>query len=346
MPVRAWRPVPVRRAACRAAIPSSIPARNDPLRNGRQLSAEAGCLQRPQRPLERRPGAAARLVQAVERGIRRLAGSRVLSGVLPSTAEASSTSRMSSTIWNARPMWVPYSPTASRTSPVAPAMAAPASARREAARRSCGRASHAGRSRRVEWPRLPPREGRGPGRRPCLLSPQRRRRCESPRACGAPARVSAIASGTARLAREQRERVRQQRVAGENRHAFAVNDVRRGPAAPQCVVVHRGEVVVHQRIGVNHFERTRRRERQVPGRVSVLAVPFGDSLRRRESQDGTQPLAAGEDAVAHRLGHHGGRRARLRKEPLERRIDGFAARGEPRVERGGGHRLCRSRQPA
>ena len=151
--------------------------------------------------------------------------------------------------------------------------------------------------------------------------------------------VSDHASGIrARLAREQRERVGQQRVAGENRHAFAVNDVRRGPAAPQRVVVHRGEVVVDERIRVNHFERTRRRERQGPGRVSVLAVLFGDSLGRRERQDGTQPLAAGEDAVAHRLGHHGGRRARLRKEPLERRIDGLAPRGEPRVERGGGHR--------
>ena len=60
-----------------------------------------------------------------------------------------------------------------------------------------------------------------------------------------------IDRGFGGLAREQGERLGQQAVARQNRHAFAVNDVRRGPAAPQRVVVHRGQIVVDERVGMD-----------------------------------------------------------------------------------------------
>ena len=65
------------------------------------------------------------------------------------------------------------------------------------------------------------------------------------------------------LAREQRERFGLQAVAGQNRDAVAVHDVQRRPAAPQRVVVHRRQIVVNERIGVNQLDGAGRRQRQV-----------------------------------------------------------------------------------
>ena len=96
----------------------------------------------------------------------------------------------------------------------------------------------------------------------------RRLRRRSPtRASLRAAQFVAATSGPRRLAREQRERFGQQRVAGEDRHAFAEDDVGRRPAPPQRVVVHRRQIVVHERIGVDHLERARRRHRERERRV-------------------------------------------------------------------------------
>ena len=67
----------------------------------------------------------------------------------------------------------------------------------------------------------------------------------------------------------------------------------RRPAAAEIIVVHRRQVVVHERVGVDHLEGTRERKRQA-GRGA-------DHLRRRQGQDGPDPLAAGEEAVTDRL---------------------------------------------
>ena len=155
----------------------------------------------------------------------------------------------------------------------------------------------------------------------------------SPRACGALSRGDDVRIGR-RLAREQRERFGQQRVAGEDRHALAEDDVRGRPAAAQRVVVHRRQVVVDERIGVNHLERAGRRQRQrVRGLVGVLAELLGDRFGGGERQHRTQPLAAGEQAVAHRLGDVGGGRAgagagdsaRARRRPRARRASSQAS---------------------
>src|SRR5690606_21316364 len=51
------------------------------------------------------------------------------------------------------------------------------------------------------------------------------------------------------------ERQRLQRVAGQDRGRFAVGHVHGRLAAAQGVVVHRRQVVVHQRIGMHQLDR-------------------------------------------------------------------------------------------
>ena len=58
-----------------------------------------------------------------------------------------------------------------------------------------------------------------------------------------------------RLPGEQGERLRLQAVAGQDCDAVAVDDVQRRPSAAQRVVVHRGQIVVDERVGVNQFDR-------------------------------------------------------------------------------------------
>ena len=53
--------------------------------------------------------------------------------------------------------------------------------------------------------------------------------------------------------------LREQPVAGEDRDVLAERDMARRPAAPQVVVVHRGQVVVDERVGVDELDRRRGR---------------------------------------------------------------------------------------
>ena len=54
---------------------------------------------------------------------------------------------------------------------------------------------------------------------------------------------------------EEPDRLGEEPVAGEDRHVLAVLDVRGRPPAAQLVVVHRGQVVVDQRVGVDQLDR-------------------------------------------------------------------------------------------
>ena len=130
------------------------------------------------------------------------------------------------------------------------------------------------------------------------------------------------ASAVDRLAREQRERLGLQAVAGENRDAVAVDDVQRRPAAAQRVVVHRRQVVVDQRVGVNQFDRAggRQRERRTPRPAASLSARATASAAA-SVEHRPQTLAAGEDAVAHRLADERRARGRRRQIPLERVVD-------------------------
>ena len=53
---------------------------------------------------------------------------------------------------------------------------------------------------------------------------------------------------------------RQQRIADQNRRRLAKNLMARRPTAPQIVIIHRRQIVMHQRISMHHFNRTRRRQ--------------------------------------------------------------------------------------
>ena len=88
-------------------------------------------------------------------------------------------------------------------------------------------------------------------------------------ACGA----ATAASRDVGLSRQQVKRRGLQAVAGENRDAVAVHDVQRRTAAPQRVVVHRRQVVVNERVGVNELDGAGRRQRGIPG--------VGQRVRRR-----------------------------------------------------------------
>ena len=65
---------------------------------------------------------------------------------------------------------------------------------------------------------------------------------------------------------------------GEDGHRFAMDDVRGRASAPHGVVVHRREVVVDQRVGVDQLDRARRRHREPAG------------ILRREAERGRRTL--------------------------------------------------------
>jgi hypothetical protein len=104
----------------------------------------------------------------------------------------------------------------------------------------------------------------------------------------------ALGRAEARLLRQQLERFGEQRVACENRHRLAVLDPHRRLPAAQAVIVHRGQVVMHEAEGVNQFQRA--------GGGHHLLRRAAKRLRRRDAQDGAQPLARGQRSVAHRVG--------------------------------------------
>ena len=79
-------------------------------------------------------------------------------------------------------------------------------------------------------------------------------------------------------------------VAGKDGRGFTVDLVVRGPAPAQIVVVHAGQIVVDQRLGVDHLEGDSRGQ----GRLRRPA----DSLGGSQGQDRPQTLATGEQAVA------------------------------------------------
>ena len=81
----------------------------------------------------------------------------------------------------------------------------------------------------------------------------------------------------------------------------------RGLAAAKIVVVQRGKIVMNQRIGVNEFQRAT----DVHGPVLL----DGKHPRGFHAQDGTDALAAGENAVAHGA-MDGSRKRMLRREKL------------------------------
>ena len=124
---------------------------------------------------------------------------------------------------------------------------------------------------------------RSPGRRPCRARPRRS-------AITWMARIfRAARPGSRGLGRQQRERFGQQSVAGQDRHALAVDDVVRRPAAPQRIVIHRRKVVVDERVGMDELDRTGRRQRR-RDRLFGIARCAGDGFGSRERRMGRSRL--------------------------------------------------------
>ena len=99
--------------------------------------------------------------------------------------------------------------------------------------------------------------------------------------------------GQLRIARQQLKRQRLQRIAHQQRRRLIIGLVAGRPAAPQIVVVHRRQVIVHQRVHVHEFDGAGRR----------LDLVFRQAQRARGGEQQRRPdaLAAAQNAVAHRL---------------------------------------------
>ena len=127
--------------------------------------------------------------------------------------------------------------------------------------------------------------------------------------------------------REEFEGVGEQGVAGEEGGGFVEGFVAGGATAAEVVVVHAGEVVVDQRVGVYALDGDGGGEGIESGRTG--------ELRRGQKQDGAEAFAAGLKTVAHGLvqarGAGGGRR--------QESVEGGFDLGDGGLEAGGeGHR--------
>jgi hypothetical protein len=112
---------------------------------------------------------------------------------------------------------------------------------------------------------------------------------------------------------KQLERKRLQRIADEQRGRFVIFDVHGRLAAPQDVVVHARQVVVDERVGMDHLDC-----------ASGDLEAFGsgaDQLARAEAKQRTDALAAFEGRVAHRIVEPAGRNAGRGQQPGERAFD-------------------------
>ena len=123
--------------------------------------------------------------------------------------------------------------------------------------------------------------------------------------------------------------MRLQGVAREDGDRLVESAVDGRPPASQIVVVHRGQVVVDQRIGVQAFERCGRPDGSCP------ASP--ERTRRLDREKRPEPLAAAERRIAHGFDEAARPRdlspLRLERElRLELRFDRRGGRCEPRLE--------------
>ncbi len=94
---------------------------------------------------------------------------------------------------------------------------------------------------------------------------------------------------------QQRKRMRQKRITREDRGGFIESLVHRRFAAAQIVVVHRGQIVMDERIGVNAFHR-----RSDAAERTAIHAEQTACLQDKES---AQPLAATKRRIAHGLQH-------------------------------------------
>ena len=86
-----------------------------------------------------------------------------------------------------------------------------------------------------------------------------------------------------------------------------------GPTAPEFVVVHRGQVVVYERIGVNQLEGA--------GRSDEAFCARAESFSRGEDERGAQSLRGREQAPAYRRVNRRRLHSLRRNQFVELRLD-------------------------
>jgi len=85
-----------------------------------------------------------------------------------------------------------------------------------------------------------------------------------------------------------------QRIACQDRGRLSEHYVTSGTPAPQVVIVERGQIIVDERVGVQHFEGGAHVVNAIGQAAFNHAAGFA-------TEDGAQALASGKHAVAHRL---------------------------------------------
>ncbi|CDN43885.1 hypothetical protein BN871_DS_00300 [Paenibacillus sp. P22] len=104
------------------------------------------------------------------------------------------------------------------------------------------------------------------------------------------ARIRSLASGLCR----QIESMREEGVAGQNRHGFAVDPMVGRLAAPKVVVVHGRKIVMDERIRMDKLYRACYGQRSL-----LVARISAGRLRGSQHEHGTNPLASGREGVSH-----------------------------------------------
>ena len=129
-----------------------------------------------------------------------------------------------------------------------------------------------------------------------------------------------------RAARQQGEGEGVQRVAGEDSGRFVIGAVRAGASPAQVVIVHRGQIVVDERVGVDGFH-------CAGGGVNGVKR-HGEGVSRGVEERGAQAFAAAEGGVAHRIGKAFARRwQHLRQHGFDAGLAGGEVVGHGRLRR-------------
>ena len=92
---------------------------------------------------------------------------------------------------------------------------------------------------------------------------------------------------------QQLEPEGQQCIPGENGGRFVKFAVQRRAAAAQVIIIHTRQVVMHQRLGVDAFDRCTDAERQ--------GIRSADQFADRRNQQRAEPFATANRSIAHRL---------------------------------------------
>jgi hypothetical protein len=106
-------------------------------------------------------------------------------------------------------------------------------------------------------------------------------------------RIDPLLRAQSRSMGNEPERLRLQRVSRQHGHGFSIDLVAGGPPPPEVVIIHAGQVIVNEGVGMDALQSRAQRE----GPPGLPAQRLTEGQRHH----GSHPLAAGQQAVAHGL---------------------------------------------